>query len=330
MAQLAYRCEGDLQHAGAWSGKITVMVTIFGDDADILSIMAEDARGAGLEPCASRSLESLLDSDAGSLGDIVLVDCSALDAAKLAALVRLDERSSRSGAQLVVSTSRETLEDIFGCLETSRPILLLHPTRAERLVALAEALTRMSGHRVREMDEQDRVTLLRLTQEVGRLAEKLDRFSSIPSTLVENGRLSSPSLTYRPADRDTAENAALRRSRPPLPDPRLVREILRQRRMRDEFFDTELFADPAWDILLDLTIARAEHRRVSVTLLCIAAAVPNTTALRWIVQMVDSGLLVREQDGEDRRRAFIALSDHAAEAMARYFEKLGKGALAAI
>jgi len=36
-------------------------------------------------------------------------------------------------------------------------------------------------------------------------------------------------------------------------------------------------ADPAWDMLLDLTAARAESRAVSVSSLCIAAGVPTTT-----------------------------------------------------
>ncbi|MFN6933711.1 MAG: winged helix DNA-binding protein, partial [Tsuneonella sp.] len=94
--------------------------------------------------------------------------------------------------------------------------------------------------------------------------------------------------------------------------------------LRADFLGGELFADPAWDILLDLTAARAEHSRVSVTSLCIASAVPPTTALRWITQMTDAGLLQRVEDETDRRRAFIELSDKAAEAMARYFHELGK------
>jgi DNA-binding MarR family transcriptional regulator len=119
----------------------------------------------------------------------------------------------------------------------------------------------------------------------------------------------------------------LRRTpRPPLPDPRLVRMIIRQRQLRSQFIDSELFADPAWDILLDLTAARAEHTRVSVTSLCIASGVPPTTALRWIGQMVEAGLLERVEDETDRRRAFIQLSDKAADAMARYFAELGKDA----
>ena len=95
-------------------------------------------------------------------------------------------------------------------------------------------------------------------------------------------------------------------------------------------FDADLFADPAWDILLDLAAARAERQQVSVTSLCIAAGVPATTALRWIGQMVDADLLVRVSDPHDRRRAYIALSDHTADALARYFSEIGVTDLAVV
>ena len=116
---------------------------------------------------------------------------------------------------------------------------------------------------------------------------------------------------------------------PPLPDPRMIRQIIVNRQARAKFFDAELFADPAWDMLLDLTAAHAEHRRVSVTSLCIASGVPATTALRWVRQMVDSGMFVRIADSTDRRRAFIALSDNSTEAMARYFRQIAEPVAAA-
>lgn len=118
-----------------------------------------------------------------------------------------------------------------------------------------------------------------------------------------------------------------RTTRPPLPDPRLVRNIIRQRQLRARFFDGDIFADPAWDMLLDLTAARAEHKRVSVTSLCIASAVPPTTALRWISQLVEMGLFERIEDDADRRRAFIKISDKAAGAMARFFHDRGEIAI---
>lgn len=114
-----------------------------------------------------------------------------------------------------------------------------------------------------------------------------------------------------------------RPDRPALPDPRLVRMIVRQRQQRARYFDGNLFADPAWDMLLDLAAARAEHRRVSVTSLSIASGVPPTTALRWIGLLIDAGLFERIEDNVDRRRTFIVLTDRGADAIARYFEELG-------
>ena len=94
------------------------------------------------------------------------------------------------------------------------------------------------------------------------------------------------------------------------------------RRRREAIVGLDIFAEPAWDMLLDLYAARLERQPVSVSSLCIAAAVPATTALRWIKTMTDAGIFLREADPQDGRRIFIALSDGANEAMARYFEAL--------
>ena len=67
-----------------------------------------------------------------------------------------------------------------------------------------------------------------------------------------------------------------------------------------------------------------------MTSLCIAAGVPATTALRWIGQMVEAGLLVRLSDPHDRRRAYIALADSTADAMARYCAEVGAAELAVV
>lgn len=118
--------------------------------------------------------------------------------------------------------------------------------------------------------------------------------------------------------------------RPPLPDPGLLRRILRNRKLRSRHFGAGLFADPAWDMLLDLTAARIESKRVSISSLCLASGVPNTTALRWIRQMEQADLVRREDDAFDRRRSFVALTDKAADAMAHYFAELGDRAGEAI
>lgn len=312
--QLAYAYDGDDGSEGARSADaLAPTVSLYGDPG-ALTQLAVDARGAGLIVSGARPLVNVLEGEGGVLGDVVVIECREIAGARLAALVRLDERAARAGAQVVVLTSRAGLEDAFACCAAAPTQILIDPSAAERALALGAALMRLSRSRVREMDEADRIVLLRLTEEVGRLAARIDRIT--PGAMLD--RLSAPEREFHGAERDTR-----RQTRAPLPDPRLVHRIIRQRRLRDRFFDAELFADPAWDILLDLTAARAEHRRVSVTSLCIAAAVPPTTALRWITHMTELGVLVREQDAEDRRRAFVALSDKTADAMARYFDELG-------
>lgn len=99
-----------------------------------------------------------------------------------------------------------------------------------------------------------------------------------------------------------------------------VRTVIRARRIRSKFFDGELFADPAWDILLALLQAELAQSRVSVSSLCIASAVPPTTALRWIKNLVDTGMLIRSADPHDGRRIFIELSSSTSEEMHRCFE----------
>jgi len=99
-----------------------------------------------------------------------------------------------------------------------------------------------------------------------------------------------------------------------------IRAMIRARRMRDHFFRGDLFADPAWDMLLDLMAARIEKQRVAVSSLCIAAAVPPTTALRWIKTLSEQGLFVRVADAEDGRRVFIELSDWAASSLEAYLK----------
>lgn len=326
MAQADFAYEAANDSAG-----LPLSVSVFADRLPLREELRADAAAAGLRIGGVGPVTALFSDEVHPLGDLVLLDCPVVDGATLAALARLDIRAAHTGAQLVVSTTVAALDEVFGCLDQSGAQILVEPTRGERVIALGRALTKVRGMRVRELSQDDRLTLLRLTEQVGQIAERLERLSARHDEGESSAfRFESPAPVYSgEEDADAAgggERRLLRAPKPPLPDPRLVRRIIRQRQARAKCFDGELFADPAWDILLDLTAARAEHSRVSVTSLCIASGVPPTTALRWIAQMTDAGLLDRVEDESDRRRAFIALSDKAAEAMARYFAQIGKEA----
>lgn len=103
----------------------------------------------------------------------------------------------------------------------------------------------------------------------------------------------------------------------------MARAEYRRRRNRGHFFDGDaLFGEPAWDMLLDLFIAGLEGKQVPVTSACIGACVPTTTALRWLALLEQRGLLCREPDPTDARRAHISLSDEARQRMEQYFHRV--------
>jgi len=93
--------------------------------------------------------------------------------------------------------------------------------------------------------------------------------------------------------------------------------------LRSRYFAEELFADPAWDMLLDLLQAESSNLRVPVSSLCIAAAVPATTALRWLKTMVQEGVFVRRADPHDGRRVFVELAPQTSQSLRRYFGEVG-------
>jgi DNA-binding MarR family transcriptional regulator len=72
-------------------------------------------------------------------------------------------------------------------------------------------------------------------------------------------------------------------------------------------------------------MATVQRLDSAIASLCIAAAVPATTALRWIKTMTDAHLFERSSDPDDARRIFIGISEKARLAMDGYFDKLAEG-----
>lgn len=104
----------------------------------------------------------------------------------------------------------------------------------------------------------------------------------------------------------------------------LARDAYAIRRRRAVIFDNdELFGEPAWDILLDLYVANAEQKSVSVSSACIGSAAPPTTGLRWLGVLSEQGLILREHDPEDQRRVLVRLTEKGLSAMDEYFESAG-------
>ena len=226
----------------------------------------------------------------------------------LLAQARKDSDDGRCAA--VVSTSAAMLDPVVAGLKDAAVEILVDATPMERTSALAVALSR-AGRPTRLSDvaaDRSAEQLRQLSEEVNRIATMLARLSAGPDT--------SP----RPILPETEDEV------PPVSID-TVRKVIRARRLRARFFPEDLFADPAWDMLLDLLQAELAHLRVPVSSLCIAAAVPATTALRWLKTMVAEGMFLRRSDPHDGRRVFVELAPDARTALHRYFAEVERVAV---
>jgi DNA-binding MarR family transcriptional regulator len=234
-------------------------------------------------------------------------DCgTAMD--ELLALVSNDVADGRYAA--VVSTTAGLLDPLVARLETPAVELIVDADEAERIAALAIVTARRGlPHSASDIASDKNAERLRqLSDEVSRIAATLARLSTGPGAVAQT------------PDRIPAGDA------PPL-TVETVRTVIRARRLRTRYFSQELFADPAWDMLLDLLQAEIAQLRVPVSSLCIAAAVPATTALRWLKTLVAQGLFIRRADPHDGRRVFVELAPEASHALRRYFADVGQVAV---
>lgn len=92
------------------------------------------------------------------------------------------------------------------------------------------------------------------------------------------------------------------------------------RRVRAHVLAPELFADPCWDMLLDLYDAFLRGVRLTVSGLSEGAGLPLTTTIRRLELLADNDLIMRIPDPSDRRKTFVELSDAGIDALAKFFE----------
>jgi DNA-binding MarR family transcriptional regulator len=237
-----------------------------------------------------------IDEDGGDLLD------------ELLSRVRRDASAGRYAA--VVSTTGSLIDPVAARLFDDAVEIVVDGDDAARVSALAMAVARRSmGARISDVaSDRSAEQLRQLSDEVGRIASALARLSTGPGS----GLTPAPSLPVTGGADVTAES---------------VRSIIRARRLRARYFSEELFADPAWDMLLDLLQAEIAQLRVPVSSLCIAAAVPATTALRWLKTLVSEGLFLRRPDPHDGRRVYVELAPDASDALRRYFAEVGQVAV---
>ena len=275
------------------------------------SFLSEAIAGAGFELTAHSALADLPDLRRRSVSDALVVRLDGEPDPDL-----LDDLfdAVEDGARVIVCFPAAAMEPVADRLGATTAVLIADAAPAELTAELA-LLHAQPRDRLHDSGANpDALRLQLLADQVGRIARSLAEMTQGEAPIGRRGGLRSPtddfSATPRPIETDAPVTA------------KAVRAVIAERRLRDRFLDSDLFGEPAWDMLLDLYAARLEHQRVSVSSLCIAAAVPSTTALRWLRTLTESGLVVRRADPHDKRRVFIELGEPAARGLTGYFAEL--------
>lgn len=287
-------------------------VSIFADSDAGLRATSSIAASMGTRILFSgRIADGLERLDNFPAGDAVLVDVASDDGATLDVFIdRLDVLARRDQLPVAINCVPEVLDQAAARISASSVILMSDANAGDWLASLALPLAEKTGGIVlHDVAVDDSLRLQRLADEVQRIARALSDLAVMDAAPLRG--VSDALIDFRaePTRRTVGADIVTATD---------IRAIIRLRRLRDRFFRSDLFADPAWDMLLDLMAARLERMRVAVSSLCIAAAVPPTTALRWIKTLSENGILIRVADPEDGRRAFIELSDGAADGMSAY------------
>ena len=289
---------------GGWGDKPSILIVADGGPSGAVARAAAEIVGArviGTEPIAA-ARERL---ERQVAVDCVLIELGDDQDGAHGPLLDWANDAARDGkASAIISVPHALINDVFARMDSPGVALVSAPALEDWVAELSLALAarRHGVHEPGGADDAER--LRRLSEEAARIAKALADLARAAPTAGQ------PIVS----DHSSAGDAPV--------DAQMVRGLIRVRRARHQFFAKDLFADPAWDMLLDLLAARLERSRVAVSSLCIAAGVPATTALRWIRMLTDHGLFERSADPEDGRRIFIELSDAATEALKAYFQTI--------
>lgn len=265
-------------------------VLIVDDDQECLIEYVEMISGLGYscKSCdnATEALQ-LIASDL-SIG-IIVAD---VQMPKMDGLTLLDELSSRfmtiRPLVSIIVTGQSSLQTAVQAMRSNAIDFLSKPAPFEEIAA---ALRRASK-RWYQLEGASKV-------------ESLSRLAGVPVAASGNG--DAPQGDNPPSQKQLLS---------------FVRSIIRNRKKRAQFLDPTLFTDPAWDILLDLTSAALEGKPVPASSASAASQAPLSTALRYIRQLVDSGLVRSWRDTEDKRRTLLELEPETFRAMQDYLSSV--------
>lgn len=156
------------------------------------------------------------------------------------------------------------------------------------------------------LDEQSQdspaIALWNLHKKLTQLAEELAKAADNAKAVHGNDNLETP----KPALHEMSPRA-------------YFKALLMIRRTREQYFGSSLFGEPAWDIMLELMLARIDNREMKTSELGIIADALGTDARQLVDTLEKSRLIDRFHNAEDEGDDYLVLSSEAARRMAELY-----------
>lgn len=99
-----------------------------------------------------------------------------------------------------------------------------------------------------------------------------------------------------------------------------ARRIFELRQLRKDYFQSPIFGELAWDILLALYIEGSARPFLSAGEICERLGGPPTTTIRWLQYLKNEQLIVEVVGSGDPHISQLDLSERALELLSTYLE----------
>lgn len=285
------------------------IVLIIDDDADWCAECAFSLRTMGYVPLVANSPDEAESLYVEHEAAIAIVDYNMPGQDGISLIYDLAQHAEARGQRLqfIMVTGYASKDVAIDAMRASAVDFLEKPVQH---ADLRRALQRAKGLRDTPAAREDLLGKISgLSQELRSLAQLLDEPSVRDSggDAGGEGPIGPAQATVRQErDCEPAELALY------------IRDVLRKEAKRREIGGGELFGDPAWEMLLDLLLAKIEGRLVAVSSACIASGAPMSTALRLVRRLVAEGVLCRLPDEHDRRRHFLVINPKFEQPLMKY------------
>lgn len=286
-----------------------MQVAIVDDDPDALAEVEDFIAGLGYSTFPFPDAKSALAFVQSHAGPLIIVSDVCMPGMTGLELTRLLRSSDGGDPREVILVSAHTgFGEAVQALQYGVVDFLLKPLDLHNL---GSTLQRAAARILQSREQQE-------------YREKLDSLSEVLERARAVLRPVRPAPAESAADAHGGETAA---PLSPMDANRrlaMIKLFQNSRRWRDRMFNACCGGDPCWEIVLFVLEQETLGRPVSVTSACHATAIPQTTALRKIDEMVADGLLARIPDPEDKRRILLRTTEACSQAAERYFDTIRK------